>query len=152
MPGIDVMTAHTVLAEVGPDLSRFHNAAAFASWACVCPRPQVSGGRVLGHYRRPNRNRLARALRMAAFALHRNQSPLGDYYRRMRARLGAPKAITATAHKLARIIHHMLTTGHPYDPACYAQQLAQRDAYLLKKLRHRAFTLGFHLVHGRAVP
>ncbi|MGH2520085.1 MAG: transposase, partial [Chloroflexota bacterium] len=132
--------------------SRFHNAAAFASWACLCPRPQVSGGRVLNHYRRPNRHRLARALRMAAFALHHNRSPMGDYYRRMRARLGAPKAITATAHKLARIIYHMLTTGHPYDPSPYAQVLARTEAYALKKLKRQAQKHGFQLVPVEVVP
>ena len=64
---------------------------------------------------RPTKNRAALALRMAAQALHRSQTYLGEYFRRMKARLGAPKAITAVAHKLARIIYHMLTTQQEYD-------------------------------------
>jgi len=110
VPGINALTAHTLLSEVGRDLSAFRNAAAFASWMGLCPDNRVSGGKVLSTHTRSVNNRTAKALRMAAQALHRSQSWLGQYYRRMRARLGAPKAITAAAHKLARIVFHLLTT------------------------------------------
>jgi hypothetical protein len=74
------------------------------------------------------KNRAATALRMAALSLHRSQSFLGHFYRRMRSKLGAPKAITATAHKLARIIYHMVTTGHAYDETiCVQNEMQNRQ-------------------------
>jgi transposase len=113
IPGINVLTTQTLLAEIGPDLSPFASAPAFTSWLGLCPDNRVSGGKVLSVKTRKVKNRAATALRMAAQALHRSQSYLGHFYRRMRAKLGAPKAITATAHKLARIIYHMVTTDRP---------------------------------------
>jgi transposase len=107
---------------VGRDLSGFRSAAAFASWLGLCPDNRVSGGKVLSSRTRPVNHRLAHALRLAAQALFRSQSWLGQYFRRMRAKLGAPKAITAAAHKLARIVFHMLTTGQAYDETVFAQQ------------------------------
>ena len=101
VPGISVLTAHTILSEIGPDVSKFRNAAAFASWLGLCPHNDISGGKVLSVKTRRVKNRVAVAFRMAANALFRSQSPLGDFFRRMRAKLGAPQAITAAAHKLA---------------------------------------------------
>lgn len=122
VPGINALTANMLLTEVGRDLSAFRSAAAFASWLGLCPDNRISGGKVLSSRTRQVDHRLARALRIAAQALFRSQSWLGQYFRRMRAKLGAPKAITATAHKLARILFHMLTTGQAYDETVFAQQ------------------------------
>ena len=96
IPGISSLTAHTLLTEVGPDLHRFQNASAFASWLGLCPDNRISGGKILSVKTRMVRNRLAVVLRMAAQSLHRSQSYLGQYFRRLRARLGIPAAITAT--------------------------------------------------------
>ncbi|MGH9453826.1 MAG: transposase, partial [Terriglobia bacterium] len=96
------------------DLSRFTSAPEFTSWLGLCPDNRVSGGKVLSVKTRKVKNRAATALRMAAQSLYRSQSYLGHFFRRMRAKLGAPKAITAAAHKLARIIYHMVTTGQAY--------------------------------------
>jgi transposase len=104
VPGINTLTAQMPLTEVGPDLSRFPTAAAFSSWLRLCPNPRISGGQILSSTTRPTKNRLALALRMAAQGLHRSQSFLGDYFRRMKSRMGTPKAMTAVAHKLARIV------------------------------------------------
>ena len=87
----------------------------FASWLGLCPDNRISGGQVLSVKTRHVKHRVAQALRLAAQSLPRSQSVLGVYFRRMRAKLGAPKAITATAHKLARILYHLLTTRQPYD-------------------------------------
>ena len=91
-------------------------------------------------------SRLAAALRLAAQTLHKSHSYLGAYYRRMRARLGAPQAITAAAHKLARIVYHLITTRTAYDESIFAleeQKLALRNQHRLHK---QARALGFQLV------
>jgi transposase len=109
VPGLSVLNVQAVIAEVGPDLSKFRTAAAFSSWMGLCPDNNISGGKILRTGTRRVKSRLAGSLRMAAQSLQGSQSGLGEFYRRMRAKLGAPKAITATAHKLARIIYHLLT-------------------------------------------
>lgn len=95
---------------------------------------------------RPVNHRLAKALRMAAQALFRSQSWLGQYFRRMRAKLGAPKAITAAAHKLAPIVFHMLTTGQAYDETIFAQQEVQNNQRMQQRHRQQAKQFGFQLV------
>src|SRR5262245_32766232 len=106
VPGMSSLLIHTILTEVGPDLSKFRSGSAFASW----PR-LVSGQRhqrresSLGRYRKVN-NRAAKAFRLATHTLHHSDCVLGHYYRRLQAKLGPPQAITATAHKLARIVYH----------------------------------------------
>lgn len=146
IPGINALTAHTLFVEIGPDLSRFANASAFASWLGLCPDNRISGGKVLSVKTRAVKNRAATALRMAAQSLHRSHSCLGQYYRRMRAKLGAPKAITAVAHKLARIIYHLLTTGKAYQETACAEHEARYHQQLEAKLRRHARLLGFDLV------
>jgi transposase len=146
IPGLNPLTAHTLLAEIGPDLSRFANASAFASWLGLCPDNRISGGKVLFVKTRVVKNRAATALRMSAQSLHRSHSSLGQYYRRMRAKLGTPKAITAVAHKLARIIYHLLRTGKPYDETICAQHDFQYQQRFEARLRKQARALGFELI------
>lgn len=146
IPGINALTAHTLLAEVGPDLSRFATASAFASWLGLCPDNRISGGKILSVQTRPVKNRLAKALRLAAQSLHRSQSFLGDYYRRMRAKMGTPKAITAVAHKLTRIIFHLLSTRRAYDETIFSKQEAQHRHRTELRLRNHARKLGFDIV------
>jgi len=146
VPGIQVLTAQTLLAEIGPDLSRFEDGSALASWLGLCPDNRISGGKVLSVKTRKVKNRAATALRMAAHSLHHSQSFLGHFYRRMRAKLGAPKAITATAHKLVRIVYHMVTTGHAYDETICAQNELQNRQRLEARLRKQARELGLQVV------
>ncbi len=151
IPGIHVLTTQTLLAEIGPDLSRFASAPEFTSWLGLCPDNRVSGGKVLSVKTRRVKNRAATALRMAAQSLHRSQSYLGHFYRRMRAKLGAPKAITATAHKLARIIYHMVRTGRAYDETICAQNEMQNRQRLEARLRKQARQLGLEVVVAKTV-
>jgi transposase len=97
VPGISAITANTILIEVGPDLSRFRNASAFASWLGLCPDKKVSGGKVLYTRSRKVKNRIAIALRLGAQCLYHAKNYLGEYYRKMKWRLGAQQALTATA-------------------------------------------------------
>ena len=144
--GIDVTTAFKVLSEVGADLSRFKNAKHFASWLGLCPGTKISGGKVLSGATTRTANRAAQALRMAAANLRNSQSALGAYYRRLCGRMDKPRAITACAHKLARLIYTLLTKGEEYvdqGQALYEERYRQR---VVKALTKRAEQLGFQLV------
>lgn len=146
VPGMSILTAHTLLAEVGPDRTRFPSASAFASCLGLCPDNDITGGKKVAVGTRPVNNRAAWALRMAANALRHSRSGFGDYYRRMRAKLGAPKAITAAAHKLARIIFHLLPTHQAYEETVFARHEEQTRKRKESVLRTPAKLLGFQLV------
>jgi transposase len=144
--GIDETTALKILAETGTDMSRWKTEKHFASWLGLSPGNKISGGKVLNTKTKPSANRAATALRMAAFTLANSKSALGAFYRRQRSRLGAPKAITATAHKLARLIYHLLSSSTDYvdqGQDYYERQYRER---VLGNLRKRAAQLGFDLV------
>jgi hypothetical protein len=112
--GIQVQTAQTLISEVGVDMSRWKSEKQFASWLGLCPDHRISGGKVLKRGTRHVVNRAATALRMAAWSLFRSRSALGANFRRLRRKLGAPKAVTAMAHKLARLVYRMLKFGQGY--------------------------------------
>ena len=100
--GVSAATAQLILTEIGTDVSRFRNASAFASWLGLCPEKRISGGKVLSCKTRQVKHRAATALRMGANSLCRAKGYFGEFFRRMRAKLGTAQAITATAHKIAR--------------------------------------------------
>ena len=112
--GLDVQTIQTVLSEVGLDMSAWKTEKHFGSWLGLAPDNRISGGKVLKRGTRKVVNRAATALRLAAWNLIRSQSALGAKFRRLRTRLGAPKAITAMAYHLARLVYRMLKFGHAY--------------------------------------
>jgi hypothetical protein len=151
IPGLHVASVRTLFSEIGRDLSAFKSAKHFASWLGLCPDNRVSGGNVLGVGTRRVKQRAATVLRMAAQSLHRSPTALGDYYRRMRARLGAPQAITATAHKLARVVYHLMTTGQAYEEAVFARADARVQERRIQRLHRDAAALGFTL-HTTAEP
>ena len=92
------------------------------------------------------KNRAALALRMSAQAVQGSRTALGGYYRRMRAKLGGPKAITATAHKLARVVYHLIATGHGYEESVFLRHEAIHRDRLQKRLQAQAAGLGLTLV------
>ena len=144
--GIDTTTALKVISEIGIDTSRWKSEKHFASWLGLSPGSKITGGKRLSGKTKPVVNRAAAALRMAASSLYRSQCALGAYYRRMKARLGAPKAITATAHKLARLIYSMLKHGNEYTDVGQDYYEQQYKSRALKNLKARARQLGFDLV------
>lgn len=146
IPGIRTGIAQTLFGEIGPDFSKFRSASAFASWMGLCPDNEISGGKVLWVGTRKVNCRAATALRMAAQSLHHSKSALGDFYRRMRAKLGAPKAITAAAHKLARIIFHLVTTRQEFDDSHFAADQLRFRKHQEAKFRAKARALGFQLI------
>jgi transposase len=145
VPGIGSPTVQVLLAEIGPDWSKFRSAAAFASWLGLCPNNEISGGQILSTKTRKVNNRAAIALRLAAHSLHHSRSYLGEYYRRMRAKLGAPKAIIAAAHKLARITYHLLTTRQAYEESVFSAHEVKSKLRAQARLEAQARVLGFRL-------
>ena len=146
VPGLQIPTVSTLFAELGADLTKFPAGDHFASWLGICPDNRISGGKVLSVKTRHVKHRVAQALRLAAYSLSHSQSVLGGFFRRMRAKLGAPKAITATAHKLARIIYHLVTTRQPYVESRLAAAEADHQRRTESRLRTQARALGFQLV------
>lgn len=146
IPGLSTASVLTILAETGVDTSRWRSGKAFASWLGLCPNNRVSGGKVLASRTQRCVNRAAGVFRLAAFGLHHAKSAIGAYYRRMRTKLGAPKAITATAHKLARLFFSMLSTKKSFAEIGQEAYEQQFQARRLKGLTKAARELGFQLV------
>ncbi|MDD5125389.1 MAG: transposase [Methylovulum sp.] len=137
-----------VLSETGTDMGRWQSANQFCSWLGLAPGCKISGGKRLGGKTKRTANRAAAALRMAAESLSNSHSALGAFYRKKRYHLGGAKAITATAHKLARIIYAMLTQGTAYEGPgenAYEEQYQQR---VRKNLRQKAKKMGLVLVYA----
>jgi len=130
-----------ILSEVGPDLSRFANVKHFCSWLGT----KISGGKVLSSKPKRSGNRVRQALKMAAMRLSHSDSAPGAFYRRLSGRMDKPRANTATAHKLARMVYFMLTRGEAYvdqGQQHYEEQQRQRRT---AALRRRATALGFQI-------
>jgi len=111
IPGIGASTALTIISEIGLDMSKWKGTKQFASWLGLSPGNKISGGKILSGKTKPCVNRAAVALRLAANTLYKSECALGAFLRRMKSRLGSPKAITALAHKLAKLIYIMLKYG-----------------------------------------
>jgi len=143
--GLDASSVYSIISEVGLDPGAFPAVKNFTNWLALCPNNRITGGKVKSSKTRKAKNRAADAFRLAAMAVGNSASALGGYYRRMRSRHGAPKAITATAHKLARIFYHLWRTGEPYqDPGqdYYEQKYKER---VLANMKKRAKELGYEM-------
>lgn len=145
IPGINGTIAMTFISEIGTNVDKWKSAKAFACWLGLCPGTKISGGKRLSGKTAPCKNRAAEALRMAASSLHRNQSALGSFLRRLKARLGPAKAITAVAHKIAVIIYNMIKNKKSYQEmgSGYYDELHRNRA--IKNLEKFASRLGFEV-------
>lgn len=144
--GIGAVTAQVVLSEIGTDMKPWRTEKHFSSWLGLCPDHRISGGRILGRSTRPVVSRARNALRLAAYGLERSQSALGAKYRRLKTKLGAPKAIVAMAHHLARLIYRMIKHGTEYvDKGVKAYEEKFRKQRLLW-LQKKAKELNMKLV------
>jgi transposase len=143
---IGPQAALQLIAEIGTDMSRWPTDKHFTSWLTLAPNNKVSGGRLLSSRTPPSANRAAAILRRCAMSLARTSSALGAFYRRLAARAGKPKAITATARKLAVLVYRVLSGDLVYqDPGATAYHQLNRTREL-KSLRRRARLLGFDLL------
>jgi len=150
IPGFQSLRIQTIFGELGADLSKFPDVASFSAWLNLCPNDGTSAGRRIRSRRNKPKNRVATALRLAALSLHHSKSFLGDFYRSQRARHGAPMAIKNTAHKLARIFYHLVTTRQGYDESVFAQQEATNQRRRLHKLQSLARQMGYSLSEAHA--
>jgi len=131
---IGTLAASTFLLEVGTDMSKWPTSKHFVSWLAVCPGNHKSGGKQKSGQTRQSANRVANILRISAQSLQWSKGPLGGWFRRMRARLGPAQAITAAAHKLARILYTMLKDRKEY----VAEIHKENEEALLEKKKNRA--------------
>jgi transposase len=146
IPGLNVLAVLSLLSEIGTDMAKWRHEKAFASWLGLSPNNKVSGERVLSSRTRKVNNRAATTLRLAAMMLGKTDTPLGSFYRRKRAQLGAPKAITATARKLACLIYRLIKGGQGYKEVDVRTYELKYKDQILRALRKRAAGLGFELV------
>lgn len=145
IPGL-MMLVFMLFSEVGRDMSRWPTPAHFVSWLGLCPDNDISGGKVLWRGARRTKNRAGTLFRLAAHSLHRDQTPLGDYLRRMKAKLGPAAATTATAHKIAVIFYTMVKKQVEYDASLWAQRDAMHQKRLEARLQKQAAQRGYKLV------
>src|SRR5579864_809797 len=145
IPGLNVLAILTLVSEIGTNMAKWRNEKAFVSWLGLSPNNKISGQRVLSSRTRKVVNRAATTLRLAAMVLGHTNTPLGSFYRRKRAQLGAPKAITATARKLGSLIYRLIKDGQAYQqPDLHTYELKYKNQ-ILHSLRKRANGFGFDL-------
>lgn len=143
--GLGIGVVMTLLTEIGPDVRRFATVKQFSSWLALCPGTKISGGKVLSAATKRSVNRARQALKLAAQSLTHSTSALGAFYRRLCMRMDKPRANTAVAHKLARMVYFMLTRGEAYvdqGQQRYEEQQRQRS---IAALQRRAASLGFQI-------
>ena len=141
-----------LFSELGRDMSRWPTAAQFASWLGLCPDNDISGGRILWRSVRRIHNRAGHLFRLVAHSLHHDQTPLGEYLRRMKSKLGPAAAITATAHKIAVVFYTMVKNQVEYDATIWEKRDCQRQQRLTARLKRQAQHLGYELVPASETP
>ena len=143
--GLDALSIQNILSETGTDMSKWPTVKHFSSWLCLAPNNMITGGKIKNSRTPATQNRASNTFRIAAQSLSRSQCALGAFYRRIRAFHGAPKAVTATARKLAQIVYFMLKRRQPYqalDPVYYENQFRERT---IRNLQRKAASLGLRL-------
>jgi transposase len=143
--GIEASTALVLISEIGTNMEKWPTVKHFCSWLGVCPQVRQSAGKILSSKVRPGPNRAALALRLAANTLQSSKSALGAFFRRIAARAGRAKAVTATAHKLARLVYALLKHGQEYVAKGEQEYEDQYKARMLRTLSRKAEELGYDL-------
>jgi hypothetical protein len=144
--GLDINNIETIISEVGVDMNKWPTDKHFGSWLGLSPNSKISGGRILSSKSKKVVNRAATAFRLAAYSAGRSDSSIGAFYRRLRSRMGAPKAITATAYKIARLFYMCMKTGKSYKDlgADYYENMYKER--VMRNFKQKAASLGFSLV------
>ena len=145
IPGVETI-ALPLFSEIGRDLSKWPTGGHFASWLALCPDNDISGGRVLWRGMRKVNNQAGSLFRLAAYSLHHSLTPMGDYLRRMKSKIGPAAATTATAHKIAIVFYTIVKRQVEYDETIWATRDINRQKHLETKLKRRAKQLGYELI------
>ena len=147
VPGFQTPTVLVLLCELGPEFAaKFPTAKHFGSWLGLCPDNRITGGKIYSVRTRDVKSRVAEALRLGAQSLWQARNYFGDLYRRWKARLGSPKAITAMAHKLARILWHMIKYKEEFNPEVFAKEEEKMKHKKLARLKNMAADLNYQLI------
>ena len=146
VPGISASLAQTIVAEIGTDMSKFPNEKHFCSWLGLAPKNEISGGKTLRSRTLKTKNRAGQAFRLAARSLTRSDSEFGAFYRRLKSRLGPAQALVATAHKLAKVVYHMLSKREEYRPLGAAEYELQFKERQVQYLKRKASRLGYQVI------
>lgn len=149
--GLNVLSVLMLIGEIGVDMSRWRSARAFCSWLGLCPATHISGGKVLSRKTRNVKNRASTILRLAAWAAGKTDTWIGRFYRRVKIRRGAPKAVTATARKLACVIYHLLKYQEDFVLLDTLKYEAQAELHRLRRLRKEAKAIGYELIKQEEV-
>ena len=144
--GLNIATVQTILSEIGTDMSKWPTVKHFTSWLGLSPNNSKTGGKIIRTKTKKTDSRANLAFRQGAASLGRSKSALGKYYRRMKIKLGTPKAVVATAHKLARIVYHMLRNGAPFAAVPPEHEDKRYHERALRNLQRQAQKLGAKLV------
>jgi hypothetical protein len=145
IPGVETI-ALPLFGEVGRDLSKWPTGPHFASWLALCPDNDISGGHVLWKGMRKVNNQAGQLFRLAAYSLHHSLTPMGDYLRRMKSKIGPAGATTATAHKIAIVFYTMVKNQVEYDETLWAARDMHRQKHLEARLKRQAKQLGYELI------
>jgi transposase len=142
--GLSSSLVLTIISEIGTDM-KWPTVKHFAAWLGLAPRNDISGGKVLRSRTLKNVNRATQAFRQAAQSVARSDSAFGAYFRRMRAKVGPEQATVATAHKIARVVYHLLTHKEAFKQESTLEYERKRRERELKQLTRRAHKLGYTL-------
>jgi transposase len=153
LTGVDLTQIHGIgpglalglVAECGTDLSRWPTEKHFTSWLTLSPGCKISGGKVLSSHTRKSTNRVAARLRLVAVTVGRTDTALGAFYRRLSARIGKAKALTATARKIAILFYRAMRFGMRYEDPGADQYERRYKERVIKQLHRRAAHFGFSL-------
>jgi transposase len=146
IPGMNTRVAMTIISEIGPSVSDFRSAKHFVSWIGLAPNNKVSGGKKLSGRTVSTSNKIKEVIRTAVQGLERTESSLGRFLKRMKGRVGAPKAVTAVARKIAVLVYNIMSHKTVYDPE-YGAEFEQQYKYKYEqRLKKQAKNLGFILV------
>lgn len=150
IPGIRELSALGIISETGIDMTQWNTTGHYSSWLGLCPDERISGDKVLSTKTRKVKSRSASIYRMAAQSVARTDTPLGHFYQRMKAKLGSAEAITATAHKIARIVYSMIKNKTAYNPKLIERNNLNRDLMRIQYLKKKALKLGYELIKKTA--
>lgn len=148
--GFDVLVLQRIISEVGLDMSKWPKIKNFTSWLALSPNNKITGGKIISSATAKSKSRANNAFRMAAMGVARSNCPIGRFYRKMKAREGAQSAITATAHKLARIFFVMVSKQVEYSEELIKGDEEKNKKRMIKNLHRRAKELGYELVQKSA--